>query len=76
MESENKSNIINGCKDIGGNWLDNYYECESASIPDTFENYCRSFGGIYEGCNSPCRNDPVEPVGICTAQCIATCEFG
>jgi len=74
-ELKNKSKIINGCKSVGGTWLDDYNECESSSIEKPFENYCDNFNGTYDQCNSSCRHYPAGSDRVCTSQCIAVCEF-
>ena len=74
-ELKNKSEIINGCKDVGGDWLDEYNECESGGITEAFENYCSDFDGTYYSCHSGCRHSPDWPDVVCIAQCFAVCEF-
>jgi len=74
-ELGNKSEIINGCKDVGGDWLDDYNECESVGITEAFANYCGDFDGTYYSCHSGCRHSPDWPDVVCIAQCFAVCEF-
>jgi len=74
-ELENKSDIINGCQDVGGTWLDKHDECEFTGMMEEFENYCHDFNGEYDSCASGCRNYPTGPDQVCTAQCFAVCEF-
>jgi hypothetical protein len=61
--------IINGCKDVGGEWSSVHNECESGQITEEFENYCSDFSGEFDSCAPNCYND------ICTSQCLALCEF-
>ena len=75
LELENKSNIINGCTDVGGTWLDEHNECEFTDMTEEFENYCHDFNGEYDSCASGCRNYSYEPDQVCTTQCFAVCEF-
>jgi hypothetical protein len=74
-ELKNTSEIINGCKAAGGDWLDEHNECESGGITEAFENYCSDFDGTYYGCHSGCRHSPDWPDVVCIAQCFAVCEF-
>ena len=73
-ELENKHDVMNACNDVGV-WLDEFNECESSSITESFENYCNDFDGEYYSCHSGCRHSPDWPQTICAAQCIAVCEF-
>ncbi len=74
-ELKNKSEIINGCKSVEGDWLDEHNECESGGITEAFENYCSDFDGTYYSCHSGCRHSPDWPDVVCIAQCFAVCEF-
>lgn len=72
---ENKSNIINGCKNVEGIWIDEFNECESSSVTESFESYCDDVSGTYSSCHSGCRNSPNWSDGICTTKCFAVCQF-
>lgn len=57
------------CLQSGGNWLDQYQECEGIS-----ETTCRDLEGLYSNCASPCRHQDPAPAG-CTDSCIWVCSI-
>ena len=83
LELDNISNIINGCKSVGGTWLDDYNECglsrfAMGSCPDgvcieQFVDFCSKFNGNYNDC-AGCRG-PALPNVSCSAGCARVCEF-
>lgn len=56
------------CVEKGGEWLEDYRECEGIS-----EQACTELGGTFNECASACRHDP--EAEFCTLQCVAVCEF-
>lgn len=61
-------NFSEECKNIGGNWIESFNECEGISGAD-----CIRFNGEFNECASACRNDP--SAEICTMNCVAVCKF-
>lgn len=57
------------CLQSGGNWLDQYQECEGIS-----ETTCRDLEGLYSNCASPCRHQDPAPAG-CTDSCVRVCSI-
>jgi len=62
----------NKCKLSGGEWLNDFKECEGPGDMLT-EKECINLGGKYASCESPCRHDPVAE--LCTTVCIKVCKF-
>ena len=59
-------NIVEQCTENGGQWLEEFNECEYIS-----ENRCTEMNGEYNECESACRHNP--DAEICTAQCVPVC---
>jgi len=55
------------CVSLGGNWINEYNECEYISEEDCFD-----IGGLFLECESACRHDP--KAELCTLQCVPVCE--
>ncbi|HXV51141.1 MAG TPA: hypothetical protein VD689_03340, partial [Nitrosopumilaceae archaeon] len=55
------------CERYGGNWLEEYRECEYISPQQ-----CSLMGGEFSECESACRHDPTAE--ICTLQCVFVCS--
>ncbi|MBM3896527.1 MAG: hypothetical protein FJ360_02125 [Thaumarchaeota archaeon] len=55
------------CERYGGNWLEEYSECEYISLQQ-----CSLIGGKFSECESACRHDPAAE--ICTLQCVFVCS--
>ena len=55
------------CQDNGGNWLEEFSQCESSNPA-----VCSQMGGEFKECGSACRNDP--DAQICTLQCVPYCD--
>ena len=58
------------CVLYGGNWLDEYRECE-----DIEEHQCSLMGGKFNECESKCRNLPDYPDVSCVAVCSQVCSL-
>lgn len=56
------------CQDNGGNWLEEFSQCEYISSTT-----CSQIGGEFNECGSACRNDP--NAEICTMQCVPYCDI-
>ncbi len=56
------------CAEAGGTWLADFSECEYVD-----EGWCTANGGIYNECESACRNNP--EAEMCTQQCVQVCAF-
>ena len=56
------------CGTYGGDWLGEYNECVG---PDS--TYCELVDGEFNGCASPCRNDP--SADICIERCDSVCSL-
>lgn len=62
-------NLQEICISNGGNWIDEYNECEMISEED-----CKNMNGLFFECTSACRHS-LDPNVICTMQCVPVCEF-
>lgn len=60
--------IGNECINKDGNWLDEFKECLGISKEN-----CESLGGIFNECESACRNN--SEAQMCTMQCVIVCDF-
>lgn len=56
------------CINQGGEWLGKTTECEGVSEP-----FCRSQGGNFNACASPCRNSSGDT--MCIQMCLQVCKF-
>lgn len=54
------------CQKYGGNWLEEFNECESISLEQ-----CSIMNGTFKECESACRHMP--DAEICTKQCVQVC---
>jgi hypothetical protein len=54
------------CQKYGGNWLEEFNECESISLEQ-----CSIMNGTFKECESACRHIP--DAEICTKQCVQVC---
>lgn len=61
-------NLNNNCQTNGGNWLDDYQECENAN-----QYWCEKNNGKFFSCESACRHN--SDAEICTKQCVPVCKF-
>ena len=59
-------NIAEQCNDVGGNWIDDYNECEQISMDQ-----CDKLGGSFDDCASACRHDP--EAEVCMQVCVPVC---
>ncbi len=66
--SLDSADISTKCLNEGGNWINSTRECEKVSEP-----FCRSAGGTYDACASPCRNASGEV--MCVQMCVQVCTF-
>jgi hypothetical protein len=60
--------IAEKCQEEGGNWLEEYNECEFVE-----ESWCEENNGQFAFCDSACRHDP--DAEVCTQQCVQVCSF-
>lgn len=60
--------IVLGCEENSGNWLEEYSECEY-----TNEDWCKTVKGTFMPCESACRHD--SETEMCTMQCVPVCMF-
>lgn len=67
VESEIKT-VTQKCVESGGNWLEEYQECENVD-----KLFCISNGGEFNECASACRHEPSS--APCTLQCVFVCSF-
>lgn len=60
------------CSENGGEWLEDYNECEGLE-----QQVCEDNGGEYFLCESACRHDPGYDPGVdpCVEVCVETCKF-
>ena len=63
-----ESNLAELCAENGGEWLDEFQECEGIS-----EQACSQLNGTFNECASACRNNP--EAEFCTLQCVQVCTF-
>lgn len=63
-----ESSLAELCAEHGGEWLEEYRECEGIS-----EQACTELNGTFNDCASACRNDP--DAEFCTMQCVMVCSF-
>ena len=70
MEQENSGSRMMSpqslCQKYGGNWLDEFNECEFIS-----QEQCAVMNGLFKQCESACRHMP--DAEICTKQCVPVC---
>jgi hypothetical protein len=59
--------IGDSCRFFGGNWLEEFNECEYIS-----KSWCDNVNGEFNECGSACRNDA--DAEICTLQCVPFCK--
>lgn len=58
------------CEQNEGLWDKQYRECTQIS-----REACKSIGGTFSGCVSPCRHDPNYPDVVCTKNCDYYCKL-
>ena len=72
MEQENMGSRMMSpqslCQKYGGNWLDEFNECELIS-----QEQCAVMNGTFKECESACRHMP--DAEVCTTQCVPVCEI-
>lgn len=56
------------CVAAGGVWSEAYKECAAVD-----QKTCKSIGGTYNECASPCRNDP--KAEFCIEMCVEICSL-
>lgn len=56
------------CEERGGTWSDRYKECTGIT-----EASCTAIEGTWNGCASPCRNDP--DAVVCIQSCVEVCTI-
>lgn len=61
-----------GCAQYGGEWLEEYNECESTTL-DNYKNVCQENGGTFYQCLSPCRHNP--KTQNCIEVCMEVCKY-
>ena len=62
------------CERTGGRWLTKYQECEiQSSVEGLNAITCKSLGGKFDECASPCRHNPDSD--ICMSSCDMVCKF-
>lgn len=66
--SEESPALRDACAFAGGNWLDDFSQCENVD-----KEWCEFNGGTFSECGSACRNNP--EAEICTLQCVQFCQF-
>ncbi len=54
------------CHELGGNWLEEFSECEFISAEQ-----CSEMNGVYKECESACRHMP--DAEVCIAMCVPVC---
>lgn len=62
------SDLATRCLNQGGVWVTQTKECEKVSEP-----FCRSAGGVFDACASPCRNASGQV--MCVQMCVQVCTF-
>lgn len=70
------------CEEAGGEWLDEFYECEmmgstlcepGTNCQQVKKEFCENdLHGTYQECASPCRNDPESE--FCITSCAEVCS--
>ncbi len=62
------SNSDTACTNAGGTWNETYKECGGIN-----EAQCKSIGGTFDECASPCRHDP--NATQCILMCVQICKL-
>lgn len=62
------NDLATSCQSAGGNWIEQYQECEMIN-----NDWCKENNGTFNECASACRHDL--EAEICTLQCVFVCEF-
>ena len=67
-EENGAVDIAMSCELAGGNWLEDFSECEYVEA-----DWCLENNGVFSECESACRHD--EEAEICTMQCVPVCQI-
>jgi len=73
IDFDKESEFSVACEEFGGEWIEEYDECETTSASADIEGLCTEYGGQYHGCASPCRHD--SGFGICATVCVQVCSL-
>jgi zinc transport system substrate-binding protein len=67
-EEGEHSELEEKCEEAGGNWLEEFGECENIESAK-----CSELGGEFDGCASPCRHQ--EDAEVCAQVCVEVCRL-